>query len=52
MNINFNPVQSETLLLTELLSKDGLLVLTPIIPYKSTFMARRESLYFEVKKWE
>ena len=52
MNINFNPVQSETLLLTEPLSKDGLLVLTPIIPYKSIFMARRESLYFEVNKWE
>ena len=52
MNIDFNPVHSETLLLTEPLSKDGLLVLTQIIPYKSIFMAIRESLYFEVKKWE
>lgn len=52
MNIDFNPVQSETLLLTEPLTKDGLLVLTQIIPYKSIFMAIRESLYVEVKKWE
>lgn len=49
MNTYFNPVQSETLLLQSLYPKMDFWSSPKMIPYKSIFMAIRESLYVEVK---